>query len=592
MKTGISAITCAYDEKKDANDKRVGSDTLNSMYDTLGVKDWSKPDLKVWEQYKEVASSSKSTLKELKSAQDDLATSFVNSNNFLTNITDGTKDYYVSLLREMGVTNAAELATDALNRKKIEAKLASFDYADATDSEIEELNKYILSLGGASSALANYMIQKQIASGALDTSGSIKNLINLAKQCGATTKVLEALQRVLNATDTLTNTKSKDLSEYNAGAVTDLKHIGDDLQKQKDVDVEKDSIKLEKAKNKLNKLLKKARTAVETSKGNTDKNKDKGSGSGSGSNSKNTTKKEKTEINWLERRLTRMQSIIDITASKLQNLFSIKSKSNNLDKQIKQTTKLVKQYGHAYNVYMGKANKVAKASKKGKNKVPALSKDIINKVQSGEITKSSYRKLIKKYGQNYADKINSYIDYYDKAQEAKQNRQEQIAKKRQLKIDKKQLRVDKANAKIDFLEAKKEYATSSESKNNYLEKEKKYYQDSYKYQIQIAKLEGNKVEAQRLQVELQQKLRDIQKEQLENTENQQQAELDRIQAQKERAKDYGSKNNSIDAEIAKTNELYDTQIAIANLDGNTEEAQKLQIEREQQLIALQKEKFD
>ena len=590
MKTGISAITSAYDEKKDANDKRVGSDTLNSMYDTLGVKDWSKPDLKVWEQYKEVASSSKSTLKELKSAQDDLATSFVNSNNFLTNITDGTKDYYVSLLREMGVTNAAELATDALNRKKIEAKLASFDYASATEAEIEELNNYILSLGGTSSALANYMIQKQIASGALDTSGSIKNLINLAKQCGATTKVLEALQRVLNATNTLTNTKSKDLSEYNADAVTDLKHIGDDLQKQKDVDVEKDSIKLEKAKNKLNKLLKKARTAVETSKGNQDKNKDKGSGSGS--NSKNTTKKEKTEINWLERRLTRMQSIIDITASKLQNLFSIKSKSNNLDKQIKQTTKLVKQYGHAYNVYMGKANKVAKASKKGKNKVPALSKDIINKVQSGEITKSSYRKLIKKYGQNYADKINSYIDYYDKAQEAKQNRQEQIAKKRQLKIDKKQLRVDKANAKIDFLEAKKEYATSSESKNNYLEKEKKYYQDSYKYQIQIAKLEGNKIEAQRLQVELQQKLRDIQKEQLENTENQQQAELDRIQAQKERAKDYGSKNNNIDAEIAKTNELYDTQIAIANLEGNTEEAQKLQIEREQQLIALQKEKFD
>ena len=590
MKTGISAITSAYDEKKDANDKRVGSDTLNSMYDTLGVKDWSKPDLKVWEQYKEVASSSKSTLKELKSAQDDLATSFVNSNNFLSNITDGTKDYYVSLLREMGVTNAAELATDALNRKKIEAKLASFDYAGATKAEIKELNKYILSLGGASSALANYMIQKQIASGALDTSKSIKNLIGLAKQCGATTKVIEALQRVLNATNTLTNTKSKDLSEYNTGAIKDVQHIGDYLQQQKGNDVENDSIKLEKAKNKLNKLLKKARTAVETSKGNQDKTKDKGSGSGS--NSKNTTKKEKTEINWLERRLTRMQSIIDITASKLQNLFSIKSKSNNLDKQIKQTTKLVKQYGHAYNVYMGKANKVAKASKKGKNKVPALSKDIINKVQSGEITKSSYRKLIKKYGQNYADKINSYIDYYDKAQEAKQNRQEQIAKKRQLKIDKKQLRVDKANAKIDSLETKKEYATSSESKNDYLKKEKKYYQDSYKYQIQIAKLEGNKIEAQRLQVELQQKLRDIQKEQLENTENQQQAELDRIQAQKERAKDYGSKNNNIDAEIAKTNELYDTQIAIANLEGNTEEAQKLQIEREQQLIALQKEKFD
>lgn len=92
--------------------------------------------------------------------------------------------------------------------------------------------------------------------------------------------------------------------------------------------------------------------------------------SGDGSKkSKDSSKKAKEEINWLERRLTHMQSIIDLTASKLQNLFNVKAKNNNLNKQIRQTTKLMNQYKIAADRYMEKANSVAKASGKGKNKV-------------------------------------------------------------------------------------------------------------------------------------------------------------------------------------------------------------------------------
>lgn len=57
-------------------------------------------------------------------------------------------------------------------------------------------------------------------------------------------------------------------------------------------------------------------------------NKSNSSSSNKGS-SKNSTKKTKTQIDWLERRLTRMQSAIDLTASKLQNLFTVKAKSQN-----------------------------------------------------------------------------------------------------------------------------------------------------------------------------------------------------------------------------------------------------------------------
>lgn len=513
LRTGITSITSAYDEKKDSKKKVVSASTLDSMGDTLGVSEWTnKKDQKVWENYKSVAGDGTKSLKELKAAQDELATSYVNSNNFLANITDSSYNYYVGLLKEMGVTNAATVATDALNRKKVEAKLANFDLKTATSEEVSELGKYITNLDGASSALVNYTIKKQIASGALDTSGSIQNLINLATQCGATTKVLIALKNVLSATNDLTSAKEKDLSEYNAGAITDLQHANEDLKKQKDNDVENASVNLEKQKKKLAKLLKSAKTAVNsvtTSAGN------KSNGSGSDSKSKKSSKNTKTEIDWLSRRLTRMQSIIDLTASKLQNLFTVKSKNNNLDKQIKQTTKLMNQYEIAADTYMKKANSVAKASGKGKNKVPALSKDIIKKVKSGEITKASYSKLIKKYGQSYADKINSYIDYYDKAQDAKKSKEEQEAKIRGYQVEQQTNIQEEADKKTALYQAERELALLKD-KNDWIKKEIDSTTDSYDAQIKAAEIQKDNATVEKLKAEKNKEILALRQEEVDN----------------------------------------------------------------------------
>ena len=503
MKTGINAITSAYEEKSNSRQKTVSSSTLESLGNTLGTEDWNGSDKKVWENYKSVAGDSTKTLKELKAAQDELAASYVNSNSFLANIEDGSYQYYVSLLKEMGVTNAAAVATEALNRKKADAKLTNFNLAEASNEEISSFGNYITSLQGANGALGDYIIKKQLAAGAdLETSGSIQNLINLATQCGATSDVIIALKELLNATDDLSSAKGKSLNDYNVSAGTDLKHAYDDLENQKDADVEKQTVKVENAKNKLKKLLKGAKTAVTTSsriKTN-------------GGDGNTTPKIEKQEFNWFERRLTRMQDIIDLTAAKLQNLFSVKAKNKNLDRQIKQSTLLMKQYGSAAKKYQKKADSIAN----GKKKEKGLPKNIVSQIKSGSLTKKD-AKMSQKYSQSEYDKISQYIDYHDKARQAEKSQEEQQAKLRDLKKQRYQVTADHAEARISLYEQQKNNAGTAEKKNKYLGKELEQYKRSCQYQISIAKLSKDTTEQARLRAEYEAKITELKKEQLQNT---------------------------------------------------------------------------
>lgn len=268
MSSGIKAITAAYDEKRDSNTNTISAPTLESLGSTLGTDSWKGKDKTVWENYKSVASDGTKSLDELKEAQDELAGSYVNSNNFLANLTDESYDYYVGLLKEMGIVNAEAVALDALNRKKADTKMADFDLSTATSEDINSFGNYITSLEGANSALGDYVIKKQLASGAdLNTSDSIQNLIDLATQCGATSDVVIALKELLEATDSLSSAKNKSLTDYNVSAGTDLKHAYDDLNNQKDADIEDASVKAAKAEKKFKKLLKGAKTAVKTTGG-------------------------------------------------------------------------------------------------------------------------------------------------------------------------------------------------------------------------------------------------------------------------------------------------------------------------------------
>lgn len=503
MRTGITAITSAYDEKNSSNTHTVSSSTLSSMRDTLGVDSWSDKNKEVWEDYKSVAGDGKSSMEDLKAAQDRLASSYVNSNNFLAQLNNTNKDYYTSLLEEMGITNAKSIVTQTLIANedeavtsKINAQLASINFANATNEEITGLSNELTALYGSSEALGLYVLKKQLSNeNALDTSESVANLIALSKQCGLTGKTVNWLANL-----EANLAKLEELKENGGGNGAEWNHTLKEIEHYQ-------------------KLVTKAANKKVTVKASTTDNKNTNSSKPKSDKSDKTkkTKQTKQEIDWLERRLARMQNIIDLTASKLQNLFSVKKKNKNLDDQIKQSTKLMNQYGVAAKRYQKKADKVAKGNKK--KKVTPLSESLIKKIQSGELTKKSYPELIKKYGEKKANQIQEYINWYDKAQDAKKNKQDQNAKKRELKQQKNQNYVDLYDSRTARAEAKEAIQTNAKDKNKAVDTQIKNTKLSYQYQIKIANLTKNKAEAEKLQYEQEKKIAELKLQQIQNLQD-------------------------------------------------------------------------
>jgi len=137
---------------------------------------------------------------------------------------------------------------------------------------------------------------------------------------------------------------------------------------------------------------------------------------------KDTAKKTKTEIDWISRLIERTTTKLDIFKAELQNLFTVKAKNSNLNKQLKQTTKLINAYGTAVKKYTKKAGSI---------KFSSGLKGLKKKVREGKI-KGKPKDLIRKYGEKTANKIQAYQNWYDKAQDAKKNKAAQITTKREL----------------------------------------------------------------------------------------------------------------------------------------------------------------
>lgn len=516
LRSGITAINSAYSEKRDSENRTVSSSTLDSMGDALGVSDWNEKDLKVWEKYKNVAADGTKGTKELKEAQNALATSFINNGNYLANLTGKNQDYYKGLLQEMGVTNASQiiqqqliLNEDKLTTKKINSKLATLELASATEGEINGLGNELTSIYGSSEALGFYVLRKQLANkDSLKTADSIANLIALAKQCGITGEAIDLM--------TSMEANMEQVEYYTKGKGKNDPHAGEIISNAKS-DIKGAEKRLKKLANKKYKVK-----LSEINIGNEGKTRT----TSNNNDSRSTNQKEtKQTIDWIERRLSNLQRVIDLTAAKFQNIFKIEKQKSNLDKQIKTTKQLIKEYGLAAEKYQKKANKVAAGTKvkgkRGKKKVKnKLSKGIIKKIKTGKLTKKTKTSsLIKAYGSEKAEQIQSYIDYNDKAQSAKKSKVEQITKQRELEQQKLQLDVDLYNERISRAEAKEAVAIGAKKKNASVNKQIKNIQLSYDKQIAIAELTKgakSKAEIDRLKYEKKKKITDLKVHQIDN----------------------------------------------------------------------------
>lgn len=547
METGISSISSILGEKEEnwgseeTHNKGISSKTLAGMPEDV------KAQTKEYNHFVKVLSKGKSKMDDCYDAATKLATAYVKSNNFLANLTDENEDSYISLLEDMGVENAADITKNALNKQKdsnskqkVDNKLKTFDVTNATEQEISTLGDYITTLDDSCNSLGYYTLQHQIANNnALDTSDSVSNLQKLAEKCGITGEAINIMSSLIT-----------DMQLLESGQIStpefevDPKHAGEAEEHAKG--------EIASGKKRLNEILKKAAESTSSLKITSKR-------LSAPKNEGNDNKTNKSTFDWIERRLKNLQNTIDFTASKLQNLFSVNSKANNLKDQIKSTTKLINGYGAAAKKYQQKANQIAatktktvkgKNGKKKRIKEKGLSKNIVQKIETGKLTKKTkLSSLIKKYGEEDAGKIQSYIDYTDKAREARKNQQDQIAKKRNLEQNLYQTYVDQADRKISLYEQQKENAGTAKKKNSILGNELTQYKESYQYQIKIAALTKDTTEQARLRSEYEKKITDLRKEQLQNTLDENSDKNNLLEARLANATTAENKNQILNDEI-------------------------------------------
>lgn len=551
LKSTISSLQDAYSEK--SKNGIVGADTLSSMSKTFGNLGDS------WTKYEQIAGSVDSTTEDLQKAQDELATAYINSNNFLSGLVDETgkctkanKQYYISQLEGLGIKNAEEIVNNSILQQKANLAVESLNLANATPEEINALAMENQKLGESNEAFKNYIFYKALASqNALDTTGSIQNLINLAKECESTGEVIYHLTSLLNAKEGYEQF-IKSGGDINDPANTYYQHT------------------IEYETNWLNKNADK----------NTNKNKNNVNITPTEQGA-NTAFSTKQEIDWIDRRVAVLTSKISLLNAQKENLFTVKKKNTNLKEQIKQTTKLIKTYSAAYKEYMNKANAVG------------LSSNLKKKVQNGQIT-GNHKDLIKEYGEDTAKDIESYKKYYDLAQSSKQSLAEAKTSKRELRIERLQNYVDKYDARADYNELRADNTTLSVKKRNKaINNEIKNVKNSYKKQIKIADLSGDSTEMKRLKEERKQKVNELKIQKNQNYVDKYNALADYNELMAGNTSlSATTRNNYIDKEISNLKKSYEYQFKIAKLNKDTTEQKRLQEEYQQKLVGLSKQQFD
>lgn len=275
-----------------------------------------------------------------------------------------------------------------------------------------------------------------------------------------------------------------------------------------------DPKKYEKAVQKQwNKFIKKQQTIAVKNLSKIDVSPKSSSSGNKSKGSKSDSSKTKQEIDWIERRVSRLTSKISLLNAQKENLFSVKKKNSNLNKQIKETTKLIGTYSSAVKKYSKKANSVRIS--KDKKEDASLKKA----VRQGRIKSKSMKSLIASYGEKTANKIQEYQNWYDKSESSKQSLADATKQKRELKKEQYQTYADLYNSRISRAEAKEAIGIGYKDKNKSVDTQIKNTKKSYGYQIKIAELENNKAESQKLQYELEKKIAELRLKEIQNIQH-------------------------------------------------------------------------
>lgn len=337
--------------------------------------------LKGYTDFRNTVVDPKSSKDAKKSSFESLISEYTSSQQSIKGVTNETRNYVINALKDVGIVNAEEIVDAQIAYGKITkvVRKVTNEVSQMTKEDADNFLKAANLKGITNATLANKIgtnTSTLINSLGKEYQKDVNNFINSVKlkleAQNELTKALrqswklEASARITTETRTsndINGTGSNGHSTYTYDT-NSKKYKKWDKQQEK---VAKTRKALEDAKKQTDANLKQLQKDYKLQQSKLSKIQYKPSTSSSNNKSSKKSKSSDTkqEIDWIARKLTVLQSIIDKTSGKLQNLFSIKGKNNNIDKQIAEHDTLIKADNKAYKAYMKKAKKI-KLSKNSK----------------------------------------------------------------------------------------------------------------------------------------------------------------------------------------------------------------------------------
>lgn len=353
--TQLSSMSAQISKMSDmlANKK---NGTVASASDLAGF-DVSVRGLESWDKFEEVMGSSESSMDQCQKAANALATEWVNDGNFLANLTDENKQYYITQLEDMGVKNAEQIVTEALTKKEEELRFekllsadASTDLQNATVADILKLQNLGDITEQEKAKLAAFTLEKQYCNkNTIVTDADCQNIYTLAKMAGAGTEALNklaALKQRLSDNPIMSNEMRNNINSAIQGIVNGVTTSA--------------GAKLDIPQVKVNSSGSSSYKSPSSKK----------------SKSKSKTKSDAAEVfDFIEIKLNNLADKASKAKDKIDDLLTFGQKKNQTKKAIEATTKAITAQEKAYKKYMSYADKAAKTqnSKKTTSSSPSSS---------------------------------------------------------------------------------------------------------------------------------------------------------------------------------------------------------------------------
>lgn len=338
--TQLSSMSAQISKMSDMlADKKNG--TVASASDLAGF-DVSVRGLESWDEFERVMGDSTSTMDQCQEAANALATEWVNDGNFLSNLTDENKKYYITQLEDMGIKNAEQIVTEALTKKEEELRFekllsadASTDLQNATVADILKLQNLGDITEQEKAKLAAFTLEKQYCNkNTIVTDADCQNIYTLAKMAGAGTEALNklaALKQRLSDNPIMSNEMRNNINSAIQGIVNGVTTSA--------------GAKLDIPQVKVNSSGSSSYKSPSSKK----------------NKSKSKTKSDAAEVfDFIEIKLNNLTDKASKAKDKIDDLLTFGQKKNQTKKAIEATTKAITAQEKAYKKYMAYANKAAK----------------------------------------------------------------------------------------------------------------------------------------------------------------------------------------------------------------------------------------